>query len=186
MFWVENRDLTEQSAVASSAADAGVWLLIHTAMCVPISPCVTAIVKSCFAKLHQHDLFDLLTTHTINDFFFSPLHTQPCSLILLPCYPTAHFPLIPVHHSSFSVLSLLSLFPTFLSPSAFFPSSCLLPIHVISFISFVFFPPNLPLHTPLSPSLSSSSPSLWQAAHCSESVSWRQAAGLPQRWGVQH
>lgn len=28
--------------------------------------------------------------------------------------------------------------------------------------------------------------SLWQAAHCSESISWRQAAVLLQWWGVQH
>lgn len=27
---------------------------------------------------------------------------------------------------------------------------------------------------------------LWQAAHCSESISWRQAAVLLQWWGVQH
>lgn len=28
--------------------------------------------------------------------------------------------------------------------------------------------------------------SLWQAAHCSESIPWRQAAVLLQWWGVQH
>ena len=39
----------------------------------------------------------------------------------------------------------------------------------------------LPLSLSLPPS-----PFLWQTAHCSESISWRQAAVLLQWWEVQH
>ena len=123
MLWVEDRDLSEHSQWKDSrAASAAVWLLIHTGMCVPESPCVNTEVKSCSAKLHQHDLFDLQTTQTINDFFFSLPPTLPCSLILLSCQSSRSFssflfsPLI-----FFAVFSPLSLLPTFLSPFAFSP-----------------------------------------------------------------
>lgn len=147
ILWVEDRDLREHSH-HSRAANAAVCLLIHTGTCVPESPCVNTKVESCFTKLHQHALFDLQTTHTINDFF---LPHQPCSLILLPCQSLHSFP--SFLHLSFPVFSPLS----HCSPHSSFHllfslSSSLLPLHVISFISFVFLPPDLPLHTPL-PSL---------------------------------
>lgn len=151
-------------------------------MCVPESPCVNTEVESCFTKLHQHDLFDLQTTHTIILIHFcSPPYPvlSSCSHGNLPTDFLLPFsPLI-----SFTVLSPLSLSTSFLSLCFPPPSSSLLPLHVISFISFVFLPPDLPLYILPLPSLS---PLLWQAAHCSESVSWRQAAGLPQRWGARH
>lgn len=146
---------------------------------MPETPCVVTKVKCCLAKLHQDDLFDLQATHTIND-FFSPL--PPSALILLPCQ-SSHFPFFPlITHLFLGAVScfIIPLIPV--SLCVFPQSSSLTLLHVISFISFVFHPPDLPLHIfplPLPPLL-------WQAAHCSESVSWRQAAGLPQWWGVQH
>lgn len=118
--------------------------------------------------------------------FFSTTPISPT----LPPRPSSHiFSCVPFtpHH----VLSLVSfLIPHIpLHPSAF-PPLCRVPTCDF-FLSRSSFSLLLYLFTsspfPPAPSLSPPpSPLLWQASHCSESVSWRQAAGLPQRWGVQH
>lgn len=134
----------------------------------------------------SHDLSGLLTKVNLFLFFFyHPNLTHPATP---PCLRTS-FPVYLLHHIMFSVLSLF-LFPTFLSIPLLSPPLCRVPTCDF-FLSRSSFSLLLYLFTsspfPPAPSLSPPpSPLLWQAAHCSESVSWRQAAGLPQRWGVQH
>lgn len=101
-------------------------------------------------SFHQHDLFDLQTTGTINDFF--SLSPNPVLSYFSHANLPAHFPL-------FTTLRFHSLVSSFIIPHiplsfCFSPlSSSLSSLHVISFISFLFLPPDLPLHILPPPSL---------------------------------
>lgn len=100
--------------------------------------------------------------------------------------------------SSNLTMSPSSLFPLlfiYTPPPTLYYFSCPLPSSLLtscdSFFDLIHFSPSwstswlshsvLPLPPSLPPFLF-----LWQAAHCSESISWRQAAVLLQWWGVQH
>lgn len=134
----------------------------------------------------SHDLSGLLTKVNLFLFFFyHPNLTHP------PTPPVfAHLFLCTFYTTSCSQSCLFSYSPHS-SPSLCFPPPlCRVPTCDF-FLSRSSFSLLLYLFTsspfPPAPSLSPPpSPLLWQASHCSESVSWRQAAGLPQQWGVQH
>lgn len=123
---------------------------------MPEAPCVNTEVKSSFAKLHQHDLFDLQTPHIINDFFLSLIPVPPLTLFSHPA-PMLIFPLPFLFflfcHTSFSQSCLLIILHIPLSLCFSPRPSSLLLLYVISFISFFFLPPDLPLHILPLPSL---------------------------------
>lgn len=103
-------------------------------------------------------------------------HLQSSSNLTM--FPSSLFPLLfiytpPPHIMLFLLSSSLSS-PHFLRFILWSHSFFSLLIYLLA-LSFCPSPPSLP------PFLF-----LWQAAHCSESISWRQAAVLLQWWGVQH
>lgn len=103
------------------------------------------------------------SSHIFSCVPFTPHHVLSLVSFLIP-----H---IPLHPSAFPPLCRVPTCDFFLSRSSF------------SLLLYLFTSSPFPPAPSLSPP---PSPLLWQASHCSESVSWRQAAGLPQRWGVQH